>query len=149
MHPNDVIHATVEARLKLIDQRYTSARRELIGLLATSANPVAMTDIAAALPHVARSTAYRTLDALAHAGLVRRVAANDEFARYELAEELTEHHHHMLCVRCGDVIDVVAPTSFEDQLHRTVSALALEHGFRVADHRLDILGHCASCEGRR
>ena len=55
-------------------------------------------DVAEGLPDLPHSSAYRHLADLQIAGLVRRVAANDEFARFELAEDLTEHHHHLHCV---------------------------------------------------
>ena len=42
---------------------------------------------------------------LEQAGVVHRVVATDEFTRYELAEDLTEHHHHLICSSCGAVAD--------------------------------------------
>ena len=78
-------------------------------------------------------------------GLVRRVAANDEFARFELAEDLTEHHHHLLCVDCGKVIDVTPTAAFERSVTKAVDQLAETEGFQPHSHRLDVLGLCASC----
>jgi len=51
---------------------------------------VKASDIATELPGVPRSSAYRHLVDLQGAGVVRRIAASDEFARFELAENLTE-----------------------------------------------------------
>ena len=104
--PDGDLHDVVEDRLRRADQRYTSGRRAIIGLLVDAGHPVSIGDIADRLPDLPRSSAYRHLLDLQVAGVVRRVAANDEFARYELAEELTEHHHHLLCTHCGKVIDV-------------------------------------------
>jgi len=39
-------------------------------------------------------------------GVVRRVAGADDHGRFELAEELSGHHHHLVCARCGKVEDV-------------------------------------------
>ena len=44
---------------------------------------------------------------------MRRVITEEEFARYELTEELTEHHHHLICSTCGRVEDVTIPADFE------------------------------------
>ena len=98
-----------ERRLRRIDQRYTTGRRAIIDLLVSAGHPVSIGDIAERLPDLPRSSAYRHLIDLHAAGLVRRVTANDEFTRFELAEDLTEHHHHLLCVNCGKVIDVTLP----------------------------------------
>src|SRR5215475_15853318 len=103
------LHDTAERRLRRIDQRYTAGRRAIIELLVSAGHPVSIGDIAESLPDLPRSSAYRHLVDLQAAGLVRRITANDEFTRFELAEDLTEHHHHLLCSNCGKVIDVTLP----------------------------------------
>jgi Fe2+ or Zn2+ uptake regulation protein len=97
------------------------------------------------LPGVPRSSAYRHLTDLETAGIVRRVTANDEFTRFELDEDLTEHHHHLLCVNCGKVIDVTPPADFEKDVSKAVGELADAERFEAHSHRLDILGICAAC----
>src|SRR5882757_4421697 len=118
------LHGVVENRLRQADQRYTAGRRAIIGLLVSAGHPVSIGDIAERLPGVPRSSAYRHLTDLETAGIVRRVTANDEFTRFELAEDLTEHHHHLLCVNCGKVIDVTLPAGFEKDVSKAVGELA-------------------------
>src|SRR5258706_823202 len=107
------LHGEVENRLRQADQRYTAGRRAIISLLVSAGHPVSIGDIAERLPDLPRSSAYRHLTDLEAAGIVRRVTANDEFTRFELAEDLTQHHHHPLCMTCGKVIDVTLPAAFE------------------------------------
>lgn len=142
---DDDLHHVVEHRLRRIDQRYTSGRRAIVDLLVTAGHPVSIADIAESLPDLPRSSAYRHLVDLHSAGLVRRVTANDEFTRYELAEDLTEHHHHLLCVNCGKVTDVTLPADFEQQVGTAIGQLAHAAGFQAHSHRLDVLGLCAAC----
>ena len=59
---------------------------------------------------LAQSSAYRNLAVLERAGVVHRIVTTDEFARYELAEDLTEHHHHLICRSCGSVADFTLDT---------------------------------------
>jgi Fur family transcriptional regulator, ferric uptake regulator len=141
----DDMHSLVEHRLRRIDQRYTSGRRAIVDLLVSAGHPVSIGDIAQQLPDLPRSSAYRHLTDLHAAGLVRRVAANDEFTRFELAEDLTEHHHHLLCVNCGTVLDVTLPTGAEQQVTSAISQLADAAGFQAHSHRLDVLGLCSAC----
>jgi Fe2+ or Zn2+ uptake regulation protein len=141
----DDLHGVAERRLRRIDQRYTSGRRAIVELLVTAGHPVSIGDIAERLPDLPRSSAYRHLTDLQAAGLIRRVAASDEFTRFELAEDLTEHHHHLLCVSCGKVSDVTLPSGFEHQVSGAVSDLAAAAGFQASGHRLDIIGLCATC----
>jgi len=139
------LHDVVEDRLRRVDQRYTAGRRAIIDLLVAVGHPVSIGDIADRLPELPRSSAYRHLLDLQTAGVVRRVAANDEFARFELAEDLTEHHHHLLCLHCGKVTDVTPTAAFERNVTRTVDQLAAAQGFTPQSHRLDVLGLCADC----
>jgi Fur family transcriptional regulator, ferric uptake regulator len=139
------LHSLAEQRLRRVDQRYTSGRRAIVGLLASAGHPVSISDIAESLPGLPRSSAYRHLVDLQAAGLVRRVAASDEFTRFELAEDLTEHHHHLLCLNCGKVTDVTLPPSSEQSVASAIGQLADCEGFQVHSHRLDVLGVCASC----
>jgi Fur family transcriptional regulator, ferric uptake regulator len=141
----DDTHGVVERRLRLIDQRYTSGRRAIVDLLVSAGHPVSIGDIAERLPGLPRSSAYRHLTVLHAAGLVRRVTASDEFTRFELAEDLTEHHHHLLCLNCGKVIDVTLPASFEQQAAEAIGQLADAESFQAHSHRLDVLGLCGAC----
>jgi len=142
----DDLHGVAERRLRRIDQRYTSGRRAIVELLLSTGHPVSIGDIAERLPDLPRSSAYRHLTDLQAAGLIRRVAASDEFTRFELAEDLTEHHHHLLCVSCGKVTDVTPPDGFEQQVAGAISDIAVAAGFQAHSHRLDVLGLCADCQ---
>lgn len=143
---DDDLHGVVEQRLRRADQRYTAGRRAIVSLLVSAGHPVSIGDIADRLPGVPRSSAYRHLTDLESAGLVRRVAAGDEFTRFELAEDLTEHHHHLLCSNCGKVTDVTLPPGFEQEMIKVISQLARAEGFQPRSHSLDIVGTCASCQ---
>jgi Fe2+ or Zn2+ uptake regulation protein len=107
---------------------------------------VSIGDITDRLPGLPRSSAYRHLTDLETLGLVRRVAASDEFARFELAEDLTEHHHHLICLNCGKVTDVTLSGSLEHDITEAISQLAGAAAFQPRTHRLDIMGTCADCQ---
>ncbi len=140
------LHEFVEVLLRRIDQRYTSGRRAVVELLESSGHPLSISEIEAKIPEVPRSSAYRHLSDLQRAGVVRRIAAGDEFARFELAEDFLHHHHHLLCSSCGRVIDVTPTRAFERTVARMVQELTLEQGFHATSHALDVIGHCASCQ---
>jgi Fur family transcriptional regulator, ferric uptake regulator len=142
----DELHAVVAGRLRAIDQRYTAGRRAIVDLLVDEGHPVSISDIAEGLPDLPRSSAYRHLVDLQAASVVRRVAANDEFARFELVEDLTEHHHHLLCTGCGKVIDITPSAAFERTIANQLDALAEAEGFAPHSHRVDVLGLCTACQ---
>ncbi len=138
------IHAIAATRLGSADQRYTRSRRKMVEALDAAERPMSIPDLLA-ISDIPQSSAYRNLAVLEQAGVVRKVVATDEFTRFELAEDLTHHHHHLLCTGCGDVRDFTLPARTERSLHRTLAAMAGEHGFEGAQHRVDVVGLCSSC----
>lgn len=142
----DDLHALVAARLRRGDQRYTTGRRVLVDALAAADRPVTNAELVAAGRGLPQSTTYRNLAVLEQAGIVRRVLGSDEYSRYELAEQLTgRHHHHLVCVSCGSVQDFEPPRRVEQSLADATAKLATSTGFRAENHRLDLLGTCATC----
>jgi Fur family transcriptional regulator, ferric uptake regulator len=140
------IHELVEIHLQRVDQRYTAGRQAVVSLLATFGRPISIADLASAIPDVPRSSAYRHLADLQEAGIVRRITTGDEFARFELAEDLTHHHHHLLCSSCGKVIDVTPSPEFERTVSSMVATLSAHENFLATSHTLDVIGHCSSCQ---
>jgi Fe2+ or Zn2+ uptake regulation protein len=141
----DEVHDTVARRMAGAGQRYTSGRRALVDVLAGADRPLALPEILGRSPTLTQSSVYRNLTALESAGVVHRVATAGEFARFELAEGLTEHHHHLVCVECGAVADVVVPRRVERAVERAAAELAGDAGFRLEGHRLDLVGRCVDC----
>jgi Fur family ferric uptake transcriptional regulator len=141
----EALDDTVGSRLRRIGQRYTRGRRTLVGVLAGTDRPLALPDILGISPSLSQSSVYRNLAVLEQAGVVHRVSTAGEFSRYELAEDLTEHHHHLVCVDCGSVADVVVPRRVEAAVQRAAVDLAGEAGFTLEGHRLDLVGRCADC----
>jgi Fe2+ or Zn2+ uptake regulation protein len=136
----------VARRLAAVDQRFTSGRRGLVEVLAAADRPLSVPDIlAASAAGLPQSSVYRNLTVLAEAGVVRRVVGTDEHARFELAEDLAEHHHHLLCILCGSVIDVSAAPRLERALSEAARLAAEEVGFEVTEHRIDLVGVCTNC----
>ena len=104
------VHAVATTRLRSDGQRYTTGRRALVTALLASARPVTIPQLLDHGRGLAHSSVYRNLAVLERAGVVHRIVTADDFARYELAEDLTEHHHHhLICSRCGEVADFTLP----------------------------------------
>ncbi|MDQ3978416.1 MAG: transcriptional repressor [Actinomycetota bacterium] len=139
------LHETAHGRLRTIGQRYTNGRRALVEVLASAGRPLSIPDILGTDPSVPQSSVYRNLTVLEQAGVVRKVQGGDDFSRFELAEDLTRHHHHLVCVSCGSVDDYTVPPQFEHTMALTLDEVAAETGFQAQFHRLDLVGVCARC----
>jgi Fur family transcriptional regulator, ferric uptake regulator len=139
------LHEIAAGRLRRDDQRYTTGRRRLIDLLVDADQPLTIPQLLERSGDLAQSSAYRNLAVLERAGVVHRIVTTDEFARYELAEDLTEHHHHLICSTCGEVADFTVPGELEDELDRSLAEIATHRGFTADHHRLDLVGTCSAC----
>ena len=139
------LHEEAARRLRAHDQRYTACRQGIVDLLAGADAPLSIPQLRDHDRSLAQSSAYRNLAVLERAGVVHRIVAADEFARYELAEDLTEHHHHLICASCGDVRDFTVSPELEGDLDRALGLVARDHGFAADHHRLDLVGTCAAC----
>jgi Fur family ferric uptake transcriptional regulator len=88
------------------------------------------------------STVYRVLSQLEAAGLLLRQTFESGKAVFELNEG--PHHDHLICLQCGRVDEF--SNEHIEALQREV---AQAHGYRLADHRLALYGHCGACSQAR
>jgi Fe2+ or Zn2+ uptake regulation protein len=140
------LESEVARRLGAVEQRFTSGRRALVGVLEGSERPLTVPEIlGASASNLPQSSVYRNLTVLLDAGVVRRLLGTDELARFELAEDLAGHHHHLLCRACGSVSDVSAAPKLERALSEAARLAAEEAGFEVTEHRIDLVGVCSAC----
>ncbi|MHB8670289.1 MAG: Fur family transcriptional regulator [Acidimicrobiales bacterium] len=138
------LHEIAAERLRRQDQRYTPNRRGLVSALAAGP-PMTLPELLKANRGLPQSSAYRNLALLEEAGVVRRIVGGGEFARYELAEDLTEHHHHFICSACGSVDDFTLPAALEKAVEAALTRAARARKFRGLHHRLDLVGVCEGC----
>jgi len=132
-------------RLRGAGQRLTSNRQALLEILERADRPLTIHDIVQSRPELAQSSVYRNLVVLEQSGIVRRVMTGGDFARYELDEDLTDHHHHLVCTSCGTVEDLALPKDVEETIARAARRAAARRGFVEGDHRLDVTGLCRNC----
>ncbi len=87
-------------------------------------------------PRASLATVYKSLHALAKAGLIREVALEGTAARFE---SNTRRHHHFVCERCGRVEDV----EWFDVPQ--VARRATRKGRKVSSYEVVLRGLCSAC----
>ncbi len=102
-------------------------------------------------PAIGLTTVYRTLELLINMGLVFKFDFGDGRSRYELtrgSKEPVHHHHHLICTKCGRVIDY---TDFIDEelelFKRTEKTLSKKYNFEIKSHTVQFYGLCDKCSG--
>jgi Fur family ferric uptake transcriptional regulator len=91
---------------------------------------------------VGTATIYRALDVLVDSGLVKAHDFGEGFRRFEPMTG-QERHEHLICVKCGSVLEFS-----NEQLERMLPIIADEHLFQHQRHRVEVFGVCKDCQGR-
>jgi len=86
---------------------------------------------------LSRTTVYRVLETLVEAGLARKVHHADAVVRYD---PVTERHHHLVCERCGRLVDLD-----DSVVPRMPLPDAKGTGFRIRDYSVSFTGLCSRC----
>jgi Fur family ferric uptake transcriptional regulator len=92
-------------------------------------------------PRVSVATVYRTMKLLADCGLAIPRQFGGGQTRYEAAAG-REHHDHMICTRCGEIVEFA-----NARIESLQELVARKHGFHVETHKLELYGRCARCQG--
>jgi Fur family ferric uptake transcriptional regulator len=126
--------------------KLTPQRRAVLEVIAVSHDhltPLAIYErVQKKYPAIGLVTVYRTLELLADLNLICRVHTGDNCRSY-LMRRPSGHHHHMVCLSCGTVIDFNRCKL--DELERRLSQ---ETGFKIQGHLLEFNGHCQACLDR-
>jgi Fur family ferric uptake transcriptional regulator len=82
---------------------------------------------------------YRSLDLFESLGIVFKMT-NGSSVKYKLCE-LKDHHHHVVCKRCGQVVEM----NFCD-ISKWSEKVMESTGYQVTDHQLNFYGFCKTCK---
>lgn len=136
----DYVHASLMAA----GLNRGAARDRIVEILAEQACALSAIEIEDILRRrgepTARASIYRVLDLLVEHGLAERVVLGSGQARFERLEYSGDHHHHLVCDSCGQLV------AFDDPgLEQAISRLSDRLGVRVESHDVTLHGVCARC----
>ena len=131
--------------------RWTAPREFILDLLSRTRGHLSAKEIYAALysshPGIGLTTVYRTMELLFRLGIVQKITAGDGQSRYELkSADKKDHHHHLICTRCGKIVNYRDFVQEELELvKKTEEALKKKYNFTILDHNIEFLGLCDKC----
>lgn len=137
-------HDTLVKTLK--DHGYSLTQpRQIVFTALQSGTPRSMRELILDLSSVIdRASVYRTMALFEELGVVTRVTQGWKH-KFELSDLFSPHHHHLTCTRCGRSVSFDEPITLEQQL----TTIALESGYMIEDHTLEISGICPQCRATR
>jgi Fur family ferric uptake transcriptional regulator len=85
------------------------------------------------------ASVYRTIPLLVEAGIIRKTPCDHMDGRYESVFG-EDHHDHLVCVRCGKVIEFR-----DDAIEKLQKKVARKYKFKMLGHRHVLSGICEKC----
>jgi Fe2+ or Zn2+ uptake regulation protein len=135
--------AQVSAELSARGRRHNRQRRAVLDAIAAAPSSLSALQVYDAArercPELGLTTVYRTLEVLAEIGALRRVHGVDHCESFVPAS--AAHGHTVVCVGCGRVTEFTAC-----DMRGIADAAAVETGYRITDHFLQLSGLCAGCK---
>jgi Fur family ferric uptake transcriptional regulator len=131
-------------RLRRDSRKLTGPRRAILEILQRKAHPMSTKEIFQALAKgdCDLATVYRSVHLLESMGMVKRYDFGDGIARFELLEEGDDgHHHHLVCTRCAEVVEI--DECFTRELEERIASRS---GFKAVTHKLEFFGVCPQCQ---
>ena len=141
----DRLRARLAAYMVKKGLRSTAQRRLIVDAFFEGASHMTIEDLLNEVRHrdrgIGYATVYRTLKLLAECGVASERKFSDGLSRYELADDASAHHDHLICVRCGKI------TEFEEpRIEALQDEVAARYGFAIATHKHEMYGTCAECQ---
>jgi len=143
-------------KFKSHGHKMTRGREAVLDVLAEAEKHLSAEDtylrVHPSYPAIGLASVYRTLELLVNMGLVFKFDFGDGRARYELAESVKggRHHHHLVCTRCGRIMDYY--DFIEDELallKKTEEGLLKKYNFEISNHLIQFYGLCDKCKKKR
>lgn len=88
---------------------------------------------------VSRATVYRALELLIDCGVVQRVRLEEDHVCFEVTR-IGKHHDHLICGRCGQVIEF-----YSEKIEGLQNEVCRGINFVPEGHSLVIYGCCDRC----
>jgi len=131
----------LERRCRAAGVPCTPQRRAILGVvLELDTHPTAdevYELVASRKLRVSRATVFRTLESLVRLGLIAKTCHPGRGVRYD---RVTELHHHLVCLRCDRMVDIV-----DERLDALRIPDTSAMGFEISDFRVQLRGLCKRC----
>lgn len=122
--------------------RVTDQRCEVLAAMLNEPNDITAQGLHERLrisaPSLGLATVYRTLNALADAGVLDRLHHDATGTCFRYCRP--GHHHHLRCRHCHKVVELR-----DCELSEWTTQIGHDHGFRNITHALELEGVCDAC----
>jgi len=133
---------TFAACLRSRGMKFTPERRAIVREIAALGRHFGIDELHQRLRRkhsISLATLYRTIPLLLECGILARATRYRGMVTYEPIYGRA-HHHHMVCVECGRIIEFS-----DEEMEKLQEAICARYDFIPLEHRLGIRGYCSRC----
>jgi Fur family ferric uptake transcriptional regulator len=93
--------------------------------------------------NISRATVYRTLALFEECGIIKKALKDEDISYYEV-NTINEHHDHLICVECGEIIEF-----YSEKIEKIQKEIYSTHNYVPTSHQLVLKGICEKCRKKQ
>ncbi len=132
--------------MQKINVRETPLRNEICKILQRAQKPLSVPELQKKLKglygNTHKTSLYRNLEHLSHAGIVDRIVIDPQQIYYEIQNT---HHHHVMCRNCQSIACITS-THIEHAVHEAQQLASKESLYVIDEHQFAFFGLCKKCK---
>ena len=93
--------------------------------------------------NISRATVYRTLALFEECGIIKKALTDEDISYYEVSTR-NEHHDHLICIECGEIIEF-----YSEKIEKIQKEIYTNYDYTPASHQLILKGICKKCSKKQ
>ena len=139
------LHKIFDEYLNQLGLRQTRQRKIILDAVLSSGRHVDAETISNEVKKVDSSiglaTVYRTLKMMTDSQILVERHFGGDRASFEFADQGNEHHDHLICNQCGEIVEF-----FDEELERYQDLVAKNLGFKLKNHKMELFADCLTSD---
>lgn len=131
---------SLQAAFQIHRKRITPSKKLLLELLDDHSSFTTRDLYTQVADKMNEATFYRILKQFRELNIVQDVVIQGT-RKIELSDEFTDHHHHLVCGKCGKVVNIN-----DMKLEQYLKHLAISRKFLPLSHSFEVVGLCETCK---
>ena len=139
------LHRVFDDYLNKLGLRQTRQRKIILDAVLSTGRHVDAETISNEVKKIDSSiglaTVYRTLKMMTDSNILVERHFGGDRASFEFADQDNEHHDHLICNQCGEIVEF-----FDEDLERYQDVVARNLGFQLRSHKMELFADCQTFE---
>jgi len=137
----ETLHLKFKNYLKTVGLKNTKQRTLILDALLSLDDHVDVPAIVHKVQHqdssIGVATVYRTLQLMVDGGIILERQFGKERKQFECMDPEQEHHDHLICLDCGQIMEF-----YNQPLEQLQDDIAHSLGFQLSHHTMQLFGSC-------